>query len=155
VDDPRDPRNAAPPGNGQILHFRKVGAVRGPPEGDATGSAGEPTAADLFALLWQALADILGTAAAATLLRRAAQRVTPSFPELAELSITRESLEYQYKVPKAWHEAASEPPQALRDLVRELWTFLIDLTGSVVVGRLTQISELRERGLVPPSGPQP
>jgi len=106
-------------------------------------------------LLWQALADILGTAAAATLLRRAAQRAAADWPELAALSIKRGELEYQYQVPEVWSEQAPKPAQALCELVRELWILLVELTGSVVVNRLTQVSELRDRGIVPPSARQP
>jgi len=111
----------------------------------------ELSGADLFELLWLALADMLGTAAAATLLRRAAQRAVLRWPELAWLQITRSTLEYQYKVPDAWNQPLSKPPQALFELVRELWALLRELTGSVVVNRLSQVLELRVRGIVPPS----
>lgn len=113
------------------------------------GAGTDLSASDLFTILWEALADILGTAAAATLLRRAAQRAVPRWPELAALSITRERLEYRYKVPSAWKDPALDPPQALCELARELWTLLVDLTGSVVVNRLAQIPQLRDRGIVP------
>jgi hypothetical protein len=119
----------------------------GDPSADATGAA--LSAGELFDILWEALADILGTAAAATLLRRASQRAVPHWPELADLSITRESLDYRYIVPSAWKDAAPDPPEALCELARELWTLLVDLTGSVVVNRLAQIPELRDQGIVP------
>jgi hypothetical protein len=144
VDDPRDTRPLAHPGRGQLLRFPKADAARG------TAGATELSGGELFGLLWDALADVLGTAAAATLLRRAAQRAVAASPELAALEITRATLEYQYKVPDAWNEPTSEPPRALYELVRELWVFLVELTGSVVVARLLQVSELRERGIVPP-----
>jgi hypothetical protein len=153
VDDPRDSRPGVPPGQARVLHFRKAS----PPNGTtkSSESVGELTAADLFALLWQALADILGTAAAATLLRRAAQRAGADWPELTALSITRGALEYQYEVPQAWSEPAPKPPQALCELVRELWPLLLELTGSVVVNRLSQVAELRDRGIAPPTERQP
>lgn len=107
------------------------------------------SAAGIFSVLWRALADILGTAAAATLLRRASLRALPRWPELAALSIRRESLEYYYTLPTAWNDPASDPPQALSELARELFALLVELTGSVVVNRLAQIPELRDRGIVP------
>jgi hypothetical protein len=113
------------------------------------------SAADLFTILWEALADVLGTAAAATLLRRAAQRAAPLWAELAALSIRREALEYRYAVPPAWKDPALDPPQALCELARELWVLLAELTGSVVVNRLAQIPELRDRGIVPKREEQP
>jgi hypothetical protein len=131
-------------GNGQLLRLRKVTSVRGVPE---TGA--EPSAADLFAILWLGLADILGTAAAATLLRRACQRAVLAYPELAELVITRENLEYCYVVPAAWNASKAPSLRPLCALARELWPFLIDLTGSVVVNRLAQIPTLRDRGIIP------
>jgi hypothetical protein len=132
------------PAGGQLLHLRKIASVRGFPEAGA-----EPSAAELFTILWLGLADILGTAAAATLLRRATQRAVLGYPELAELMITRESLEYSYVVPAAWNDSKAPSPPALCELARELWPFLIDLTGSVVVNRLAQIPALRDRGIVP------
>jgi hypothetical protein len=156
LDDPRDTRPLVPPGRGQVLQFPKAGAARSQGGVDASGSAPaeDLSAADLFALLWLALAEMLGTAAAATLLRRAAQRAALTLPELAALEITRVTLEYQYKVPVAWAEAAAEPPPALFLLVSELWILLTELTGTVVVNHLEQVSALRERGIVPPRKPQ-
>jgi hypothetical protein len=105
---------------------------------------------ELFTVLWEALADVLGTAAAATLLRRSAKRAEPRWPELSGLAFTRERLEHRYAVPAAWKDAAT-PPRALCALVQELWALLVDLTGPVVVDRLAQIPELRDRNVVPPS----
>jgi hypothetical protein len=151
VDDPRDTRPVVPPGRGQILQFPKGSTVHAPSEATKrVGPTGDLSSAELFGLLWQALADVLGTAAAATLLRRAAQRAASTCPELLMLEITRATLEYQYKVPDAWNERAAAPAPALCELVRELWPFLIELTGSVVIGQLSQVPELRQRGIVPP-----
>jgi hypothetical protein len=119
------------------------------------GAGADLSASQLFTILWEGLADVLGTAAAATLLRRAARRAVPRFPELAALSIKRESLEYRYTIPPAWIDPAPDAPQALCELARELWTLLIDLTGSVVVNRLAQVPELRDRGIVPQREAQP
>jgi hypothetical protein len=108
----------------------------------------ELSAGDLFAILWSALADVLGTAAAATLLRRAAQRGAVHWPELAGLAITRERLEYRYSVPVSWRDPSADPPRALCELGRELCTLLVDLTGPVIVNRLAQIPELGSRGVI-------
>jgi hypothetical protein len=136
---------------GQLLRFRHNSSLRGPPDPAAirARSSNELSVAELFGTLWLELADILGTAAAATLLRRAAQRAASRWPELAELEITRESLEYQYTLPSSWHDAGSAPPGALAALACELWPLLVDLTGTVVVQRLSQLAGLRERGIIP------
>jgi hypothetical protein len=151
VDDPRDTRPLVQPGRGQLLRFPTASAVRGSAEAETSGSPSTPksSGAELFAILWLALADMLGTAAAATLLRRAAQRAIGPSPELLALEIARANLEYEYKIPDAWHEPASEPPQALCNLVSELWVLLVELTGTVVVARLRQVPKLRAHGLLP------
>jgi hypothetical protein len=112
------------------------------PGGDA--AAAELSAATRFTMLWEALADVLGTAATATVLRRAARRAAPRCPELAELAIQRANLEYLYTVPSAWKDPAEGTPPALRELVAELRPILIELTGQVVMRHLEQSPELRE-----------
>ena len=121
----------------------------------ASSSHSLASAADLFALLWKELADILGTAAAATLLRRAAQRARPCAPELAALSIARQGLEYRYTLPSSWTSRVSDPSGALVVLARELWPLLMDLTGLVVVQRLAQIPELDALATAARQEPQP
>ena len=106
-------------------------------------------------MLWKELADILGTAAAATLLRRAAQRARPRAPELAALSIARQGLEYRYTLPSSWTSRVSDPSGALVVLARELWPLLMDLTGLVVVQRLAQIPELDALATAARQEPQP
>jgi hypothetical protein len=106
--------------------------------------------AALFTVLWEALADVLGTAATATLLRRAALRAARHSPELAALVISRAKLEYRYALPPAWADGSERATLALRALVAELRPLLEELTGMVVVRRLERIRELRERGIVSP-----
>ncbi len=125
---------------GQLIRLRQATPVR---------AGAELSTGDLFAILWSALADVLGTAAAAALLRRAARRAVLSWPELAALSITREDLEYCYVLPATWQDPALGRPGALCALAAELWPLLRDLTGSVIVARLAQIPELQSRGVVP------
>ncbi len=110
----------------------------------------EASSAALFAALWDSLANLLGTAAAATLLRRAARRAVPRDPELAELAISRESLEYRYTLPSTWNDRTGGTQRALHHLVGELLPLLAELTGPVAVRHLAQIPELRERGIIPP-----
>jgi len=122
------------------------------------GRNGQPSAelsgAGLFRLLWESLADVLGTAAAATLLRRAAQRAASRSPELAELAIARDNLEYRYTVPTAWKEREEGTVVALRELMGELRPLLVEMTGQVVVRHLEKVPELRERGIISPQGEQ-
>jgi hypothetical protein len=137
----------------RVIHLRQAGAVRASalvdevqPDRPARGA--ELSAGDLFTILWSALADVVGTAAAATLLRRAAQRALPHWPELVGLAITRERLEYRYSLPLSWRDPSAAPPRALCELARELCALLVDLTGPVIVNRLAQIHELRSRGVI-------
>jgi hypothetical protein len=122
-------------------------------------SAGDPdtelSGAALFSLIWDTLADLLGTAATAVLLRRSARRALTGNPELSELEISVRELEYRYTVPPAWAESR-ETPAALRALVAELLPLLLELTGRIAIGRLERIPGLQGRGLLPASqGGQP
>lgn len=105
--------------------------------------------AALFELAWDALADLLGTAAVAVLVRRAANRAVPHHPELAALVVVRENQAYRYTLPEAWHECGDGTHGALRRLVAELLVLLAELTGPVGLRHLARIGELRERGIVP------
>lgn len=99
----------------------------------------------LFGALWDALVSLLGTTATATLLRRAVSRATAGTPELRELRIAREGLEYTYAVPPSWRDPEHVPAViALRRLfVEELEPLLRELTGAVVRRHLARIPELR------------
>ena len=70
------------------------------------GGDGEFNTAALFAIVWDAVADVLGTAATAAIVRRAASRAATESPELADVVIRREKLEYRYTLPHAWSRAA-------------------------------------------------
>jgi len=109
-----------------------------------TGACARLCAALLFNMLWEALADLLGTAATATLLRRAARRALPRCPQLGELTIERENLEYRYRLPGAWEDPDKILPPALRELVGELRPLLVELTGPVVLRHLEGVPELRD-----------
>lgn len=108
-----------------------------------SGSDSTPeSAAVVFAVLWSELADVLGTAATATLLRRALKRAAVSAPELAGLEIVRERFEYRYTVPAGWKDEPI-PSAPLRTLVAELRPLLAELTGAVMVRRLDTHPSLR------------
>jgi hypothetical protein len=126
---------------------RVAGPVHGLPGRTAAGA--ETAACNLFGLLWEGLADLLGTAATATLLRRAALRGTARNADLAGLVIQRHGLAWVYTCPPAWR-ASSDDLRGLRVLIGELRPILVEMTGPVVVRHLEQIRELRERGLLAP-----
>ena len=125
-----------------------VGDVSGCAHGTGGDAGTGGSLAALFTILWDALADVLGTAATATLLRRAAGRAARRAPELGELVIKRETLDYVYQTPPAWEDGLGDPPGALRELVSELRPLLVDLTGTVIINHLARIPALREHGLV-------
>lgn len=103
----------------------------------------------MFRVLWDAMADVMGTATTATLLRRAARRGAardPARSDLADLVIRRDGFGYHYELPAPWDQAPLEP---VRALVLELRPLLVELTGPVVLRRLVALPELLECGLTP------
>jgi hypothetical protein len=106
------------------------------------------SAAELFELLWETLADVLGTAAAATLLRRAIKRAASQI-SLGELVIVvRNGPDYEYRFPETWRQPGNEEAlSALRAMVGELRILLMELTGPVVVRRLARLASFRKLGI--------
>jgi len=94
-------------------------------------------------MLWDALADLLGTAATAAIVGRAARRALPRSPELGELRIARVDREYGYVLPGSF-ERTEGPPPALRNLLDEIRPLLVELTGQVALRHLQRVPELRE-----------
>ena len=97
----------------------------------------------LFKMIWDGLVDVLGTAATATIVRRASRLAQPRSPELGELAIERVDQEYRYVVPRSF-DRADGPPAPLRDLLDELRPLLSELTGQVVLRGLERVPQLRE-----------
>jgi hypothetical protein len=106
------------------------------------------SAAELFDLLWETLADILGTAATATLLRRSVRQAAARIAWTEPLVVARNGPEYTYRLPEAWKQPGNdEAVDGLRILAAELRVLLVELTGPVVVTRLGQVAALRKWGI--------
>jgi hypothetical protein len=124
------------------------------PLGGGSSSAddtAELRGAALFKLIWDAVADVLGNTATATLLRRAAKRATLRSPELGEFTVLATDAGYTYALPRVLVGRVEHTPVALRELVGELRPLLLELTGQIVVRRIEQIPELQERGVFSPA----
>lgn len=127
--------------------LKRRDAIQEPGPEDA--SAGEPGAASLFELIWESMADVLGTAATATLLRRALKRAAPRHAELSGIVIGRNHFNYEYQVPETWRQnSGGDAMCALRELARDLQPLLVEMTGPVVVRRLARVGPLRDLGIV-------
>ena len=106
------------------------------------------SAAELFELLWESLADLLGTAATATLVRRAVKRVALQTSRSESVVVTRKGLEYEHCLPETWKQPGNEEAVgALRFVAAELRVLLVELTGPVVVGRLGRLAAFRKSGI--------
>ena len=104
--------------------------------------------AELFNLLWESLADVLGTAATATILRRAIKRAASHTSWSEPVIVTKNGLDYEYRLPERWKEPGNEEALgALRVVAAELRVLLVELTGPVVIGRLARLAPFRERGI--------
>jgi hypothetical protein len=114
-------------------------------------SANDPggeSAAELFDLLWGTLADVLGTAATATLLRRAIKQAAGRIAWSEPVVVARSGLDYTYRLPETWKQPGNdEAVDALRIVAAELKLLLIELTGPVVVARLGHLAPLRKWGI--------
>src|SRR5688572_13894231 len=119
--------------------MRPIGRAASPAVDVGDHGEGEIAGAALFAIVWDALAELLGTAAVAAIVRRAAARAAADHPELLEVVIIRKDLQYQYTLPLAWAQKSGRGPLALRMLVAEMGRLLVEFTGTVVVRRLEQI----------------
>ena len=104
--------------------------------------------AEVFELLWDSLADVLGTAAAATLLRRAIKRAAAQISSAESVIVVRNGPDYEYRLPETWKQPGNEEAiGALRVLVAELCVLLVELTGPVVVRRLARLAPFRKLGI--------
>jgi len=106
------------------------------------------SAAEVFDVLWESLADVVGTAATATLLRRAIKRAASqtSWPE--PVTVARNGLDYEYRLPETWNQPGNgEAIGALRAVAAELRVLLVELTGPVVVRRLSRLAPLLKLGI--------
>jgi len=106
------------------------------------------SAAELFDLLWGSLADMLGTAATATLLRRAIKQAASQTSWSEPVVVIRNGLDYEYRLPETWKQPGNEKALgAFRVVAAELRVLLVELTGSVVVRRLARLAPFREQGI--------
>lgn len=100
-------------------------------------------AADLFVLMWDTMVDVLGSAATATLLRRSIRRASARHAEVGGLVVSRDGFDYAYEVPASWSQPRPEAIAAVRAIAAELRPLLVELTGPVILRRLSGIPALR------------
>lgn len=101
------------------------------------------TAASLFKLVWEAMTDVLGSAATATLMRRSVRRAAERRHDLDGVIVRRNGFDYAYSVPAHWEDLGPDALEALRALATELSPLLVELTGPVIIRRLSAIPELK------------
>lgn len=120
-----------------------------PEEATKDGAVAPCSAAHLFKLLWDAMADVLGTSGTAALLRRSAKHCAATNPVLEGLIISRTGYVYTYELPPVWNEPHRPAPHpSFGHLVHELLPLLSALTGAVVVRRIQSLAEFQRCGLV-------
>lgn len=90
---------------------------------------------------------MLGSAAAATLVRRAAKRAAVRKADLLDLRVERKGWEYQYALPAEWSRRSPHELPDFVDLVSsELVPLLREFTGQIVIGRLGRVPGLEQLG---------
>jgi hypothetical protein len=128
-------------------------AARAGPLSDGPGADdSEHSAEVLFSSLWGELTDIIGTAATATLLRRAARRAADDEPGLRDLVISKRGLDYHHELPERWRSNDADAVRAVEVLAQHLRPLLAELTGRVVLVRLEHHQHHRRKGLFLPHG---
>src|SRR4029453_5696392 len=91
---------------------------------------GAESAAELFDLLWGTLADVLGTAATATLLRRAIKQSAARTAWSEPAVVARDGLDYTYRLPEAWKQPGNdEAVDVFRIVAAQLKLLLLGFTG--------------------------
>ena len=109
---------------------------------------GATSAAELFDLLWVTLVDVLGTAATAIILRRAIREASLRAASVDQVSVVRNGLEYEYRVPETWKQPGNDQAvDGLRVVAAALSQLLVELTGPVVVNRLSGLTIFRKWGI--------
>lgn len=114
----------------------RLRAVR---DGDAAAAA---SGAVIFKVLWDRLADMLGTTATAVVVNRAARRARTRSHELYGLTVSCVDGQFGYVVPPSFARARG-PSVALACLLDELRPLLVELTGQVALRHLEEAPELR------------
>jgi hypothetical protein len=106
------------------------------------------SAAELFDLLWDALADVLGTATAAIILRRAIQQAALATGSSERVMVFRNGKDYEYRVPGTWRRPGNDAAvDALRGVAAALRLLLIQLTGPVLVDQLGRLAPFQKWGI--------
>jgi hypothetical protein len=100
-------------------------------------------AAQLFNVIWETMVDVLGTVVTATLMRRSAKRAAVRRRDLEQLTVDRRGFEYTCQIPSSWTVPSAESVAAIRELARELSPLLSELTGPVLIRRLSAIPSLQ------------
>jgi hypothetical protein len=103
--------------------------------------------AALFGVLWEELTDVMGSAATAALVRRAAKQAATRAADVDGLTVSKADFEYRYTVPPSWVAHTEGNMRALREVVSQLQPLLVELTGSVVLSRLRANRQLWQCGL--------
>jgi hypothetical protein len=108
-------------------------------DGDAGAAL---SSAVLLKILWDELSDLVGVAATAVVVERAARRARAAGHELVGFTISRVDGHVGYVFPPSFVQARGPSP-ALRALLDELRPLLVELTGQVAVRHLDEVPELR------------
>jgi hypothetical protein len=95
-----------------------------------------------FASVWRAMAEMLGSAATAAIVRRAARRASAVHPALAQLGVGRKSFTPEYTIPSSWQDPSNGATAAreFQAFLDELAVLLRELTGAVVLRRLARLA---------------
>jgi hypothetical protein len=105
------------------------------------------SAASLFALIWDTLCDVMGSAATATVVRRSQRVALLGHAATAAIGVSRTGLDYAYRVPESWNVPGEVALDELRAFLTALVILLRELTGTIVIRRLKAVPQFRDMHL--------
>lgn len=106
-------------------------------------SGGMAFPAEAVGAVWTSLAEVVGTAAAAVLLRRAVKRAAAVHPALHELAIEFGEFRYGLRPPESWHAPPdSATVEAVNGLIAALCEIVEPLSGDILIRRVDRVALL-------------
>lgn len=93
--------------------------------------------------LWTAVAEVIGSAATAVLIRRAIKRAARQYPSLDDLTVELQEFLYQLRIPEHWDAPPdAETAEAIRALIAAFTEIARQLSGEILIRHISRLAVL-------------